>query len=210
MYSLYVRSLLFAFSTLSTSATPTPQSIRASGPASASQCNKGTGTPQVCVAVNVPSESDAQNDLFLKVTGSSSRAYTGVGFAASMTNCLMLLVFPSAGNVTVSMRLSSGHSRPALAAAETKAELLPGSFNDGTSFTANVRCKNCRSWGTGALPVDGVADFIYAYGTAINPEVGDKATTYYHGPLSRGYFKLDLSSAKGPGGVPTSSGLPAK
>lgn len=178
-------------------------------PTFASRCNKGTGTPQLCVAINVPGDEEAKNDLYLKVTGPSTRQYTGIGFGKSMTDSLMLLIFPDSGNVTTSMRLSSGHSRPALAAPEIQAELLAGSVSDATSFTANVKCRNCRKWSTGALTVDGPADLIYAYGLATG--AGDKAVTTYHGPFSHGAFQLYLSSNKETvGGVPPTSGTPVR
>lgn len=177
---------------------------------SASTCNRGTGTPQVCVAVNLPTEADAQNDMYIRITGPSTRQYTGLGFSATMTDSLMLLIFPTTGNVTASMRLSSGHSRPALAEASIAAEVLPGSRSDGSSFVANIRCRNCRKWSTGAIKSDTPQDFIYAYGSATGVEVGNQAITTYHGPFSKGHFSLNLAAAKGPGGVPESSGTPVR
>lgn len=192
---------------------PTGQDHAASlaDPASSSICNKGTGTPELCVALNIPTEPDASNDLFFKVTGSAKTAYTGIGFGKVMAGSLMILVFPQpGGTVTASMRLATGRSRPALAPPTTTIEVLDGSAADGTKFTANLRCKNCRTWTGGAFAASNVQEFIYAYGSATGTEVGDKGITTYHGPLSRGYFQLGIAQATGPGGVPTSSGTPVR
>lgn len=162
----------------------------------------------MCVAVNLPTENDAVEDMYFKITGSANSSYTGVGFAGNMTNALMLLIFPTTDSLSVSMRLSVNHSRPSLAMSTITAELLDGSSSDGKTFIANVRCRNCRTWSTGKINQDGAQAFIYAYGqTSTSADVtGDKAVTTYHGANSRGQFRLDLSTAKGTGGVPQSSG----
>lgn len=190
--------------------------IRVTGdsPASTSKCIAGTNafgrTPELCVALNVPNEPDAQNDLFMKVTGPANRQYTGIGFGSGMNDALMLLLFPSANNLSVSMRLGSGHARPSSASSSVSAELLPGSASDGNVFTANVRCRNCRTWSTGSVTTTSKAqDIIYAYGLTTGTGTGDSAVTTYHGPFSRGTFKLDMTMAEGPGGVPSSSGRPS-
>ena len=176
-------------------------SVLAATPSS-SVCVRGTGG--LCFAINVPT--DAPNDLFFKVTGSSGNQYTGIGIGRAMAGSMMVLLFPQpGGTVTASMRLATGRSRPALAASTTTVEVLEGSTSQGGKFTANVRCRNCRSWTGGSIATAGTQEFIYAYGTATGTEVGDKGVTTYHGPLSRGRFQLPLDKAVGPGGVPVMS-----
>lgn len=177
-------------------------------PASTSKCIT-TGisalgkVSELCVAINIPSEPEAQNDVFMKITGPADRQYTGVGFGTRMNDALMLLLFPSGTNMTASMRLGSGHARPSLAESSIRAELLPGSGTDGSLFTANVRCRNCMTWTTGSIMSTSKAqDMIYAHGQTTGTGFGDTAVTTYHGPFSRGTFKMDMSTAQGLGGLP--------
>jgi hypothetical protein len=139
----------------------------------------------------------------MKVTGSTKTKYTGIGLGPSMTNTLMVLLFPANGKLTASMRLSTGHSRPGKNTdPNIKVELLDGTVVNGDTFTANIKCTGCRQWSSGALAETATAELIYAYGSATGE--GDAAVTSYHF-LGRGKFGLDLSKAKGPGGVPASA-----
>ncbi|ORY84323.1 hypothetical protein BCR37DRAFT_378335 [Protomyces lactucae-debilis] len=173
-------------------------SRRQAGPPSAAACPAGSS---ICVAMNLPS--DAPKDIFMKVTGSTKTSYTGIGLGPSMTNTLMVLLFPADGTLTASMRLSSGHSRPGKNAdPNIKVELLDGTVVKGDSFVANIKCTGCRQWSSGSLAETNGAGLIYASGSATGK--GDAAVTTYHF-LGRGRFQLDLEKAKGPGGVPASA-----
>ncbi len=122
-----------------------------------------------------------------------------------MKNALIIMAYAGKnGNITISPRLSTGHSEPSYYPNAT-IEWLPGSgFVNGT-MTANGRCRNCRVWPGGALQVNSSSgNMIFASGPAgtigsDSLSAGVKAHSEY------GVFEMDLRRASGVGGVPVLS-----
>lgn len=196
-------SLAFAAAALVTTIAAAAASTNSSVPSS-SHCET-VPAGQVCYAINVPS--DGSDDLYLALTGPSAIGYSGLGFGAKMAGSLYFIAVPGTGNVTLSVRTAPGDVMPTTyTASSIGLEVLDGTTNNGTVWTANFMCTGCRSWSTGSLDVDGSdAAMIWAVGALSTGAVPTDAAAgiRYHGS-QYGDFSMDLLAATGTAGVPGS------
>ncbi|RYP62397.1 hypothetical protein DL770_009596 [Monosporascus sp. CRB-9-2] len=155
-------------------------------------------------ALNVPSNSS--QDLYFSIQMPVSVSWGAIGLGSdTMAGSLMLMIYSSSSgeNVTLSPRISDGHSEPVYSP-DIEVEALPGTglVNDST-LVYNGRCSNCRSWSNGKVDVESKAQhMLYATG-----EVGEITTDdVEYSPrihYNYGSFTMDMVDATGPGGVPT-------
>ena len=122
-----------------------------------------------------------------------------------MDDTLMFMAYKdSTGkNITLSPRLSYGHTEPSYTSNIT-VSVLPGSGVANGNMTVNAMCTNCRSWKGGHIdPTDTAAKFIFAIGPDgnINSNSGN-ANIKRHS--SYGAFTMDLTKAVGSAQVPNS------
>jgi hypothetical protein len=120
-----------------------------------------------------------------------------------MDDTLMLMVYAdSTGkNVTVSPRLSYGHTEPSYTKNVTIA-VQPGSGISNGNMTVNAICSNCRSWKGGSIdPTNPTAKFIFAIGPdgSINSN-SESANIKRHSTY--GAFTMDLTKAVGAAQIP--------
>lgn len=120
-----------------------------------------------------------------------------------MKGSLMFMVYTSSNgkNVTLSPRISDGHSEPSYTS-DVTVDLLPGTGISNQTMIVNARCGNCRSWKGGSLNIDTTAEnFIYASGPSGHLNE-DSATAGIKRHSRYGTFQMDLTKATGIGGVP--------
>lgn len=155
----------------------------------------------VSFGLNVPSNS---NDLYFSLSGPDSQSWIAVGMGSrKMDNSFMILAYrgSTGNNVTISPRLSSGHTEPVWTSKAT-IEVLSGTGVSNGTIVANGRCINCRSWQGGSLDVNSSAqDMIYATGPSGNINSDSLAAdTRIHN--NYGVFTMNMPKATGDGGVP--------
>ena len=120
-----------------------------------------------------------------------------------MDDTLMLMVYAdSTGkNVTVSPRLSYGHTEPSYTK-DVTITVQPGTGIANGNMTVNAICSNCRSWNGGKIdPTNSAAKFIFATGPdgSINSNSGS-ANIKRHSTY--GAFTMDLTKAVGAAQIP--------
>jgi hypothetical protein len=104
-------------------------------------------------------------------------------------------------NITLSPRLSYGHTEPSYTN-NISVSVQPGSGIANGNMTVNAMCSNCRSWNGGSIdPTNTAAKFIFAVGPdgSINSNSGS-ANIKRHAIY--GAFTMDLTKAVGAAGVP--------
>ena len=155
----------------------------------------------VSFGLNVPTDS---SDLYFSLSGPDDRSWIAVGMGSrEMDKSFMIMAYRASNgnNVTISPRLSSGHTEPIWTSNST-IEVLPGTGIFNGSIVANGRCVNCRSWQEGALDLSSATqDMIFATGPsgAINSD-SLAADTMLHN--SYGVFIMNMPKATGDGGLP--------
>jgi hypothetical protein len=122
-----------------------------------------------------------------------------------MDDTLMFMAYSdSTGkNITLSPRLSYGHTEPSYTK-NISVSVLPGSGIANGNMTVNAMCSGCRQWKGGSIdPTNTAAKFIFATGPggSINSNSGS-ANIKRH--ASYGAFTMDLTKAFGAAGVPVS------
>lgn len=120
-----------------------------------------------------------------------------------MDNTLMFMMYfdSTEKNITVSPRLSYGHTEPSYTSNVTYS-VLPGSGVFNGQMVANVICGNCRQWKGGSIdPSDTAANFIYAVGPAQNFK-SNSASADLMRHAAYGTFTMDLTKAVGAGQIP--------
>lgn len=120
-----------------------------------------------------------------------------------MDDTLMFMVYAdSTGqNVTVSPRLSYGHTEPSYTNNVT-ITVQPGTGIANGNMTVHAICTGCRSWKGGSIdPTSTAQKFIFATGPdgSINSNSGS-ANIKRH--ASFGAFTMDLTKAVGAAGIP--------
>lgn len=155
-------------------------------------------------ALNVPDD-DSTKDLYFTLQMPTGIAWGAVGLGSdTMDGALMLMAYSSSSgqNLTLSPRLSNGHTEPVYAS-DIRVEALPGTgLVNETTYIYNGRCGNCRSWSTGGVDVKSTAqDMLYATGESGDVRSDDvQFSLSMH--LNYGSFTIDMQHATGPGGVP--------
>ena len=120
-----------------------------------------------------------------------------------MDDTLMFMMYADStgNNITISPRLSYGHTEPSYTSNITYSVAAGSGISNGT-MTANVICQNCRSWKGGSIdPTNTAAPFIYAAGpdgslNSNSASAGIKRHALY------GTFTMDLTKALGVGQMP--------
>lgn len=155
-------------------------------------------------ALNVPDD-ESTEDLYFTLQMPTGIAWGAVGLGSdTMDGALMLMAYSSSSgqNLTLSPRLSDGHTEPVYTS-DIQVEALPGTgLVNETTYVYNGRCGNCRSWATGRVDVESTAqNMVYATG-----ESGDVRSDDAQFSLSMhfnyGSFTMDMQHASGPGGAP--------
>ncbi|KAH9885162.1 hypothetical protein F4778DRAFT_761342 [Xylariomycetidae sp. FL2044] len=186
--------------------TPASNGTAATGPASSLFV---TPARDLAFALNVPE--DSSTDLFFSLMMPTQMTWGAIGLGSTtMSHALILMIYASSTgqNVTLSPRVSHGHSEPVYSSS-IQVDALPGTglIND-TTYVYNGRCRNCRDWiaqsgGGGSFDVKSADQgFIYATGEAGEMQTDNQAADLrMH--VNYGSFTMDMVRATGPndGGV---------
>lgn len=185
------------------------QSTQNSTNVPSSEFTDGSGDDKVTVAVNVP-EGPGKTDLYFHFEApADGHSWAAFGMGRGMDKSLIFVVYASAdnqGEPTVSPRIGSGHTPPALTNA-VNVSVLEGSSATEDKFVVNLHCQNCRNWGSGEVDVtSSSAPFIYALGPSGTLQSDDKnARISKHSSYQSGW-SLDMKQATGINGVPIVGG----
>lgn len=126
-----------------------------------------------------------------------------MGFDQMKDTLMFMMYADSTGkNVTVSPRLSYGHTEPSYTSNVTYTAVSGTGISNGT-MTAIVKCHNCRAWKGGSInPNDTAANFIFASVAGENLKSNSlSADTMRHS--SYGTFTMDLTKVVGGEQVPS-------
>lgn len=154
----------------------------------------------VCYSINVPeqSASSGSGDIYFQLSAPTTYQWVALAQGTAMDNANMFIMHSSADgtNVTLSARNTSGHTMPIHNDA-TDVSLMDGSGIANSRMTANVRCGNCNTWGTGSMSLqDSSSDWLYAFrqGSPIDSDDTNAAISQHD---NKGTFQWDLSRATG-------------
>ncbi|KAL5379846.1 hypothetical protein DPSP01_008128 [Paraphaeosphaeria sporulosa] len=127
---------------------------------------------------------------------SPAYSWVAVGFGASMENSLMLVMYANArgDNITISPRLSTGHTEPSFSPA-IKIDVLNGTGIYDDLYVLRAVCHACRVWPNGFLETSSAAaPMLFAFGPGTAKQSDDR-----NAPLRRhvryGTFSMDLTAA---------------
>jgi hypothetical protein len=153
------------------------------------------------VSFNLPPNSD---DINFYIITPDWYQYTAIGFGTSMSDGLMLVMYPSADHkgVTVSPRRATGNTEPVYSP-ETKLTLHETTVNDNFDMIVNATCHGCQSF----TKADSAAPMMFAVGPGLELNSDDlDARIRRHSIYGR--FTINLARATGPGGIPSSANNP--
>lgn len=164
----------------------------------------------VSFRLNIPesTSSSKSGPIYVQIQGSSTTEWLAIGQGERMAGSNMLIVYSSSSsNITLSPRISEGHSEPQLNR-EADVTLLEGSgISDGV-MTANVRCDSCISWEGGSMdPSAPNSPWIWAVKTGSPLESTDLSESLQHHDL-RGDLTFDHNKATGGNSENPFRGLP--
>ncbi|OLL26642.1 Cytochrome b561 and DOMON domain-containing protein [Neolecta irregularis DAH-3] len=159
----------------------------------------------ICVAINVPSDLQAQGGLNLQITAPKDAGWAAVGIGKEMAGALMFVLYKNGENLTVSTRLGTSHNQPEqYNMANITVESGTGIING--RMVANIHCSNCNSWDHGNIDLtSNKQPFIWAMGVKA-PSHPDSAAANIAQHVIRGSFTLNVAKAIGVGGIPSISG----
>ncbi|KAL2166971.1 hypothetical protein VTG60DRAFT_1894 [Thermothelomyces hinnuleus] len=150
---------------------------------------------------NVPPESD---DINFYVLTPDWYQYTAIGFGATMSDALMLVMYPSADrkSVTVSPRKARGKTEPVYSP-DTQLVIHDTSIDEENSnMVVNATCRRCLPYATAnsASGVERTASMMFAVGPELALNTDDlDARIRRH--VAYGNFEIDLRKATGEGGI---------
>ncbi|KAF2220696.1 hypothetical protein BDZ85DRAFT_203325 [Elsinoe ampelina] len=140
----------------------------------------GTGSLQIGYALPPADAADKQTEFIGRVAGTTTGVgWTGLSFGGSMTNSLLLLLWPNEGKMVTSFRYASGYILPDVYTGNATITPLKTTVTD-TTFELIYRCENCWTWdGASRIPVDGNAQVVgYAQGTTPPTDLADPASAF--------------------------------
>ncbi|KAK4249227.1 hypothetical protein C7999DRAFT_12877 [Corynascus novoguineensis] len=149
---------------------------------------------------NVPPDSD---DINLYVLTPDWYQYTAIGFGATMSEALMLVMYPSSDgrSVTVSPRKSTGNTEPVYSP-ETQLVIHDTSIDENLNMVINATCRRCLPY-TKAYSAPG-AERTASMMFAVGPDLAlhsDELDARIRRHVAYGIFEIDLDKATGPGGI---------
>ncbi|PMD57074.1 iron reductase domain protein [Hyaloscypha bicolor E] len=157
----------------------------------------------ISFALNIP-QNDSNNDLYFSMQASASFSWMAIGMGNDkMDNTLIFMVYTdSTGkNVTISPRLSSGHTEPSYTK-DVTIQVQPGTGIANGNMTVNAICSNCRSWkGSKIDPANTAEKFIFATGPDGNIN-SNSLSAGIKRHASYGAFTMDLTKAVGAAQIP--------
>ncbi|KAK8151310.1 hypothetical protein IWX90DRAFT_95608 [Phyllosticta citrichinensis] len=154
-----------------------------------------------CYGLNIPEATvnSGNGDIFLSMSGPTTYSYIALGQGSSMSGSRIFIMYTSANgqNVTVSPRLSSGHSEPEYDSS-TEITILENTGVSGNTMTAYFKVSNAGTWNGGSMDFkSSSAQWIHAAlaGSSLNTDdlnadISKHADNY-------GSFTWDFSQAKG-------------
>lgn len=157
----------------------------------------------IAFSLNIPN--DSSTDLYFSIMLPIEITWGAIGLGSdSMKGALMLLAYSSSSgkNITLSPRLSNGHTEPVYSS-DIHVEALEGTgLVNETKYVYNGRCTNCRSWNGGRIDVASASqNFVYATGPDGDIDSDDlSAPLRFH--LNYGSFQANMIQATGLGAVP--------
>ncbi|KAF2438375.1 iron reductase domain protein [Karstenula rhodostoma CBS 690.94] len=135
------------------------------------------------------------SDVFIYFA-SPAYSWVAVGFGESMENSLMLVMYANAkgDNITISPRLSTGHSEPSFAPS-INLDILNGTGIHDDMYVLRAVCHSCRVWPNAFLDTTSpAAPMLFAFGPGTATLSDDPAA-----PLRRhvrfGTFTMDMRAA---------------
>lgn len=154
-----------------------------------------------CFGLNIPEATvnSGNGDIFLSMSGPTSYSYIALGQGSSMSGSRIFVMYTSANgkNVTVSPRLSSGHSEPKYDSS-TQITMLENTGVSGNTMTAYFKVSNAGTWNGGSMDFkSSSAQWIHAAlaGSSLNTD--DLSADISQHANNYGSFTWDFSQAKG-------------
>ncbi|KAK4146597.1 uncharacterized protein C8A04DRAFT_25513 [Dichotomopilus funicola] len=146
------------------------------------------------VSFNIPPNSD---DINFYATTPDWYQYTAIGFGTSMSDALILVLYPSEDGkgVTVSPRRSTGNTEP-VHAPETKVTVHMSAVNDNSDMIVNATCHGCQAF----TKVGSAAPMMFAVGPDLDLKSDDLAAEIRR-HVAYAKFNINLLKATGPGGI---------
>ncbi|KAL2159485.1 hypothetical protein VTH06DRAFT_2490 [Thermothelomyces fergusii] len=150
---------------------------------------------------NVPPESD---DINFYLVAPDWYQYTAIGFGTTMSDALMLVMYPSADRkrVTVSPRKAKGNAEPVYSP-DTQLVVHDTSIDEeNANMVVNATCRRCLPYATAnsAPGVERMASMMFAVGPELALSSNDlDARIRRH--VAYGKFEIDLRKATGKGGI---------
>ncbi|KAL2146952.1 hypothetical protein VTI28DRAFT_1679 [Corynascus sepedonium] len=149
---------------------------------------------------NVPPDSD---DINLYVLTPDWYQYTAIGFGATMSEALMLVMYPSSDgrSVTVSPRKSTGNTEPVYSP-ETQIVIHDTSIDENLNMVINATCRRCLPYtkAYSAPAAERTASMMFAVGPDLALH-SDQLDARIRRHVAYGIFEIDLDKATGPGGI---------
>ena len=167
------------------------------------------------ISVNVPLDA-TNNDLFFHISAPAGQAWVGFGFGTQMKDALIFVAYTSQNgkNVTISPRIGRAHEEPKHTPA-VGVKVLEGTFVDNKTYNINAQCTSCRSWSLasdqrGRIDAKSTSQpMIYAIGDEDSFFQTDSLEATIREHTVYGKFLIDLESATGEAGVPSSASTEA-
>ncbi|KAL2152981.1 hypothetical protein VTH82DRAFT_4136 [Thermothelomyces myriococcoides] len=150
---------------------------------------------------NVPPESD---DINFYVLTPDWYQYTAIGFGTTMSDALILVMYPSADrkSVTVSPRKAKGNTEPVYYP-DTEVVIHNTSIDEeNANMVVNATCRRCLPYAkaSSTSEVGQMASMIFAVGPELSLNSDDlDARIRRH--VAYGNFEIDIRKATGEGGV---------
>jgi len=134
---------------------------------------------QVTYSVTIPNTTAASNlgPVYFQIQAPTTYQWVALGEGSRMAGSNMFIIYASsADNITLSARLSTGHSEPTLNSG-AEAYLLNGSGIISGYMIANVRCDSCLSWNGGSLDTTSSSSkWIWAVKKGTSLDSSERAT----------------------------------
>ncbi|KAL1297090.1 hypothetical protein AAFC00_004673 [Neodothiora populina] len=188
-------------------------SLTSPGSVAFAQYAQSCNSDNVCFSLNIPdaTASSGSGDIYMQISAPTSYSWVALGQGSQMAGAQMFVLYTDASgtNVTLSPRLSTGHSMPTYNSA-AQVTLLDGTGVSNGVMTANFRCSSCSSWSGGDMDfTSSSGNFIYATRTGSGLD-SDSPSASISQHNNHNDFQFDFTEARGGDSInPFTSGTAA-
>ncbi|KAF8605228.1 cellobiose dehydrogenase [Ceratobasidium sp. AG-I] len=129
------------------------------------------------ISITFPASTTA-TEFVGEIVAPIAAKWVGWTFGPGMNSNLMVVAWPNGNNIVASTRYAVGYTQPYVITGPTLTTITAGTSVNATHWKWLFRCQSCTTWADGAMTVNGVQVFGWAYSTVAVDTPSSAASTF--------------------------------